>query len=43
VRQALALCDRGYMLDQVRVVLSGRAAQLLAADRLANVYLGAAH
>jgi branched-chain amino acid transport system ATP-binding protein len=42
-RQALAISDRGYILDQGRVVLAGRAAELLADDRMANLYLGAAH
>jgi neutral amino acid transport system ATP-binding protein len=42
-RQALAISDRGYILDQGRVVLAGRAAELLADDRMAKLYLGAAH
>jgi branched-chain amino acid transport system ATP-binding protein len=42
-RQALAISDRGDLLDQGRVVLAGRAAELLADDRMANLYLGAAH
>jgi ABC-type branched-subunit amino acid transport system ATPase component len=42
-RQALAISDRGYILDQGRVVLAGRAAELLADDRMAKRYLGAAH
>jgi branched-chain amino acid transport system ATP-binding protein len=42
-RQALAISDRGYILDQGRVVLAGAAAGLLADERLAQLYLGAAH
>jgi ABC-type branched-subunit amino acid transport system ATPase component len=42
-RQALAVSDRGFILDQGRVVLGGPAAQLLADDRMARLYLGTAH
>ena len=42
-RQALSISDRGYILDQGRVVLNGAAAELLADDRMARLYLGAAH
>jgi branched-chain amino acid transport system ATP-binding protein len=42
-RQALAISDRGCILDQGRVVLSGPARDLLADDRMAKLYLGAAH
>ena len=42
-RQALAISDRGYILDQGRVVLAGRAAALLADNRMAKLYLGTAH
>jgi branched-chain amino acid transport system ATP-binding protein len=42
-RQALAISDRGCILDQGRVVLSGPAAGLLADDRMAKLYLGAGH
>jgi ABC-type branched-subunit amino acid transport system ATPase component len=42
-RQALAISDRGYILDQGRVVLAGRAAELLADSRMAKLYLGTAH
>lgn len=42
-RQALAISNRGYILDQGRVVLAGPAADLLADDRMAKLYLGAAH
>ncbi len=39
-RQALAVSDRGFILDQGRVVLSGPAATLLADARMAELYLG---
>jgi len=42
-RQALAISDRGYILDQGRVVLSGPARDLLSDDRMAKLYLGAKH
>ena len=42
-RQALAISDRGYILDQGRVVLSGPAGDLLLDDRMAKLYLGAKH
>lgn len=42
-RQALAISDRGCILDQGRVVLAGDAAGLLADDRMARLYLGAGH
>jgi len=42
-RQALAISDRGCILDQGRVVLAGPAAGLLADDRMAKLYLGAGH
>lgn len=42
-RQALAISDRGYILDQGKVVLSGGGADLLADDRMAKLYLGAKH
>jgi branched-chain amino acid transport system ATP-binding protein len=41
-RQALAVSDRGCILDQGRVVLAGAAAALLADERMAKLYLGAA-
>ena len=41
-RQALAISDRGCILDQGRVVLAGPAAGLLADDRMAQLYLGGA-
>ncbi len=42
-RQALAISDRGLILDQGRVVLEGPAAGLLADDRMAKLYLGTGH
>jgi ABC-type branched-subunit amino acid transport system ATPase component len=42
-RQALAISDRGCILDQGRVVLAGPAAGLLADDRMAKLYLGTGH
>lgn len=39
-RQALAISDRGCILDQGRVVLAGSASELLADDRMAKLYLG---
>ncbi|MEP7058792.1 MAG: ABC transporter ATP-binding protein [Caldimonas sp.] len=42
-RQALAISERGCILDQGRVVLAGPAAGLLADDRTAKLYLGAGH
>jgi branched-chain amino acid transport system ATP-binding protein len=41
-RQALAISDRGYVLDQGRVALGGPAATLLADERAAALYLGRA-
>ena len=42
-RQALAVSARGCILDQGRVVMAGPAAELLADDRMAKLYLGAGH
>jgi ABC-type branched-subunit amino acid transport system ATPase component len=42
-RQALAISDRGCILDQGLVVLAGPAAELLADDRMASLYLGTGH
>lgn len=42
-RQALAISDRGVVLDGGRVALEGPAAALLADDRAAALYLGRAH
>lgn len=39
-RQALAISDRGCILDQGRVVLAGSGRELLADDRMATLYLG---
>ena len=39
-RQALAISDRGYILDAGRVVLTDRAERLLADERMAELYLG---
>ncbi|WBV44351.1 ABC transporter ATP-binding protein [Pseudoroseomonas cervicalis] len=41
-RQALALSDRGYILDQGRVVLADTGAALLANERMADLYIGRA-
>ncbi|WP_144182584.1 ABC transporter ATP-binding protein [Elioraea rosea] len=42
-RQALAISDRGAVLDGGRVALEGTAQTLLADDRAAALYLGQAH
>jgi len=39
-RQALTISNRGYILDQGRVVLDGPAGALLADPRMARLYLG---
>ena len=41
-RQALAISQRGYVLDQGKVVLEGDAAGLLANEDMARIYLGTA-
>lgn len=41
-RQSLEISDRGYILDQGRVVLSGRAADLLSDPAMTELYLGTA-
>lgn len=41
-RQSLEISDRGYILDQGRVVLSGNAADLLADPQMTELYLGTA-
>ena len=41
-RQSLAISQRGYILDQGRVVLDGLAPALLADPRMARLYLGSA-
>jgi len=40
VRQALALADRGYVLENGRVVLEGKAQDLLQNEELRKAYLG---
>ena len=40
VRQALTLADRGYVMESGRVILSGKAQDLLADDRVTRTYLG---
>ena len=40
VRQALALAHRACVLENGRLVLAGRARELLADDRLKRAYLG---
>jgi neutral amino acid transport system ATP-binding protein len=39
-RQALAISDHGHILDQGRVVMSGRASDLLRDEGMAQLYLG---
>jgi len=39
-RQALAISDRGYILDQGNVVMQGRASDLLQDEAMARLYLG---
>lgn len=39
-RQALAISNRGYILDQGRIVLSGTGAELLSNDDMSRLYLG---
>jgi branched-chain amino acid transport system ATP-binding protein len=41
-RQALEISDRGYILDQGKVVLSGSAADLLGDSKMTELYLGTA-
>jgi len=41
-RQALAFSDRGYILDTGRIVLTDTGANLLANDKMADLYLGRA-
>ena len=40
VRQALAIADRGYVIESGRIILDGESAHLLADEGLARVYLG---
>jgi branched-chain amino acid transport system ATP-binding protein len=42
VRPALALSDRGYVLDNGEVVLSGDSEELLTSDTVADIYIGRA-
>lgn len=39
-RMSLAIADRGYVIENGRVVLSGKAADLMASDDIASRYLG---
>lgn len=41
-RQALAISNRGYILDQGKLVLSGSGAELLENEDMARLYLGTA-
>ena len=40
IRQALTTADRGYVMESGRVLLSGKASDLLADDQVVQVYLG---
>jgi len=40
VRQALAIADRGYVLESGRIILEGRAQDLLRDDLLVSAYMG---
>jgi len=40
VRQALALADRGYVLESGRIVLEGRGADLAEHPKVKRAYLG---
>ena len=40
VRQSLTVADRGYVLESGRLILSGKARDLLANDQVAQAYLG---
>ena len=40
VRQALAVSHRGYVLENGRIVMAGRAEELLASEELRRAYLG---
>jgi ABC-type branched-subunit amino acid transport system ATPase component len=42
-RQALAISDVGFILDMGKVAICGKAEDLLANDKAANLYLGQAH
>ena len=40
VRQALAIADRGYVLESGRIILDGKAAALAEHELLVSAYLG---
>ena len=40
VRQALAIADRGYVIESGRIILEGESERLLADEGLARAYLG---
>ena len=40
VRQALAIADRGYVLESGRIILDGKAAELAESELLVSAYLG---
>ena len=40
VRQALAIADRGYVLESGRIILHGKAAELAEHELLVSAYLG---
>jgi len=40
VRQALTVADRGYVMESGRLILSGKAQDLLADEQVAHAYLG---
>jgi len=40
VRQALALADRGYVLENGRIVLQGSGGELIEHPRVKRAYLG---
>ncbi len=40
VRQALAVADRGYVLESGRIILQGRADELARDDLLVKAYMG---
>ena len=40
VRQALAVADRGYVIESGKIILEGKADQLLTNDFLINAYMG---
>ena len=42
VRKALAVADRGHVLERGRIVASGSAAELARSDAIHHAYLGAA-